>query len=495
MKNTKKAVLFLLTAALTASFSSCGGEASTPADTSGEGTEAIQYETAEAIETDAAGEARVYPDLPEQTFGGREFSVLQFEGKSVHTFFEYDAESLNGELMNDAVYERNARIEEQFDVVITAKNSTAPAKDAQRMVMSGDCPYSVIADRPTDLSATSAQGIYANIDELPYIDLSKPWWSASANEAFRLGGKLFFMTGDYVLFEKQRILMTFFNRQLAQNLDMPDMYQLVRDGKWTVEVMNNYAREARADLNGDGKIEITDDCFGLISGSNTYIPYMLFGCGNTFSVRNADGSYSLALSTERMISSIEQLVVTLDADYTCYWEVISKHYDGAFHVFAEGRGLFFHEVLQGVSLIDTDIPYGVLPQPKYDESQEKYLTAVQYPYSGAIAVPATVDPEFTSLILEALSADSRYTTLPTFVTDILSVKKAPDAEASEMIALSFDNIVHDLFGAFQIGGVDTFMINNIYNGKSQKYMSSVASKEESIMKAYQKLLDKYAALE
>ena len=298
MEKTKRILSLILSILCGASvFFACGetAEPEKPADTA----------AAVSEETDA-GEEKILPDLPDVRYDGAEFKVLRwYNGEGhVHTHFEFDVDGLNGELLNDAIYQRNQLIEEQYGVTISALNSDNPANQATKDVTAGDSPYQVVSDWPTRLAEISAKGILRNIHKIPYIDVDKPWWDHNSIESYTVNDKLFFITGDYDLYDKQRVLIFFVNRTLADSLGIPVLYDTVNDGKWTIDLMNTYTELAGSDLNGDSKIDFLDDQFGMVSGSYTYMPYLLFGAGSRYSEPNADESFSLVIDNDHTVSSI-----------------------------------------------------------------------------------------------------------------------------------------------------------------------------------------------
>lgn len=486
-------ILVLLTLIIS-QFASCG---ETPVDDSNASKTGI---TTTSDET-----TRLRSDLPDTDFGGEEFKILQrYMGEGhIHNFFEYDTEQMNGELLNDAIYNRNRIIEERFNVNIIADGSSSPAQEVYPLVMAGDCDYNVIADRPVELAKHAAKGTFYSIDKLPYLNIEMPWWNANANEAFKVEGHLCFITGDYVLYEKQRLPIMLFNGNMADELRISNLYNTVTEGSWTVDLMNEYAALARNDLNGDGKMNFNDDQFGMLNGSYTYIPFMLFSMGNSFSQKADDGSFELTLTTSHMIDSIEKLGKTIFTDTTVWGEVITNNWtegDSPQSVFESGRALFYYEVVQIIRLLDCDIRYGVLPMPKYDENQKRYLTTVQYDNSGAIAVPVTLsadEVEMTGLVLEALAEESHYTTLPAFIEGILQIKKAPDKESSEILSIVFtnENIVYDMFAAYNVGNLNNFVADNLYKNHGKNYVSAMESKRNSIMGEYQKIVESFQSIE
>ena len=490
--------LWLLIAAQLFCASACSENAADPAaDPAGA---AVQTPVPSAEDAEMLPEeTEILPDLPDRTFGGEDFCVLQLslgEGH-IHSFFEYDAEELTGELLNDAIYNRNLAIESRYDVTISAEDANTPQSRLTKDVKAGDASYQAVADWPTRMASLSAEGALYNLRTVPWIDLEKPWWDGNAAEAYSVRGKQYLTTGDYVLYDKQRILIFFFNRDMADSLGIPSLYDSVWEGEWTVDKMNGCVALGTSDLNGDGKLDCMDDSFGMLSGSYTYMPYLLFGMGCTYSARDGDGGYALNICTEHTVDAIESLSESFYGDNTIWWEGVSGRTDGMWHIFEEGRGLFFHEVSQVIRLMDMDQHYGLLPQPKFDEEQEYYMTGGQSDYSAALGVPITLSGETlerTGILLEALSAMSHTTTYPTFIKEIMELKKAPDPESSEILKMIHEHIVYDLFSIFKPGNIQDIVAGNIYNKHGEGFVSTVQKSEKVIMKSFDKLLEKYDRL-
>lgn len=118
----------------------------------------------------------------------------------------------------------------------------------------------------------STQGAFMRFDKLPYVDLTKPWWNMNAGEYFRIDDKLYFMTGDYVLYEKQRLPAMMVNLSMAEDYEIEDLYAAVDEVRWTVDLMNTYAALVKGDIDGDGTMDYHNDRFGLLMGSYTYTP-------------------------------------------------------------------------------------------------------------------------------------------------------------------------------------------------------------------------------
>ncbi|MBQ3178662.1 MAG: hypothetical protein IJB52_12655 [Clostridia bacterium] len=460
-----------------------------------------EQSNSETVQTETkTAETKITPDLPDITFDGATFHLMQwYRGEGhVHNYFEYYSDELNGELLNDAIYNRNMRLQEKYDICITQNGVDAPAETVAAEVLAGSCEYHMVAAPPKNLANASRNGTFMNIHTIPYMDISKPWWNNRANEAFSVNDKLYFISGDLVLYEKQRLPVIFYNRTMTENYQIENLYDVVDAGKWTVDVMNMYANTVSNDTNGDGMLSWENDTIGFLSGSYTYIPFLLFGMENTFAPKIDDNTFNLNASSERMISSIEKIGKILYSDNVSWREeIIGKaSYTSTYQAFQEGRFLFFHEVITVLRNMEMDDAFGVLPQPKYDEAQENYLTTVQYENSGTIAVPASgKDLEMTGVILEAMAYDSSESVLPVFIENILQSKKAPDQESSKMLEIVFKNIIYDLFGAFDIGGLSGLIADNIYNKHGDGYTALIESQKVSITTDYEKLVEDYSEID
>ena len=118
MNATKKLTAWLLAAVMAASaLSACSN-----GDDSGSGeTDRAPTTTAPIEETEA--DTRIYPThLPEVTYGGYEFKMSHWMfGEGYVMTFDLDSEGENGDLINDAVYRRNTKIEDTYDAKLVVQ--------------------------------------------------------------------------------------------------------------------------------------------------------------------------------------------------------------------------------------------------------------------------------------------------------------------------------------------------------------------------------------
>ena len=105
----RKSISVILLAAILRSTAACADSGEKPEDTTGSSTSAGDTETATVTET---GRESVSDDLPTVDYGGAEFTILD----RTKYVYEFTAEEENGDILNDAVHERNRKVEDRFNV-------------------------------------------------------------------------------------------------------------------------------------------------------------------------------------------------------------------------------------------------------------------------------------------------------------------------------------------------------------------------------------------
>ena len=424
------------------------------ADNSGTATPEV---SAAAAETKTAEETRAVANLPETDFGGRTFRIFGRENKTYMQFtnFEFYSESENGEVVNDAVFERNRTVMEKYNIKITQYLTDDTTGQIKKLVTAADDAYDIAAlHNFTNISPLAAGGYLVDLNKVNYIDFSMPWWNSEVNAALSIAGKLYYTTSDYLLLDKQRTYILIFNKTIAENYSLGSLYQLAYDGKWTADAMLEMLVKVSSDVDGDGKM--TDlDSYGL--GMDSYLSFYTFytAMGGTMVGRDENDLPVLEMNTDRNISVIEkamELTCNTDISLFCndfngkvsydFWAVMSN-------VFYAGRELFmsaFPHSLKSISAeTDVSFDYGVVPFPKLDEAQEKYLTIPDNYHSMVLTIPATnTDTDFAGFMLEAMSAESTYTTLPAYYEVSCKNKYTYDKESAEMLDIIFNGITYDL---------------------------------------------------
>lgn len=450
MRSTLKKNIAMALAALmcAASLAACASDAGTkdPDITAAPSvTEASDVTTVPAETEDT----RITPNLPAANFEGHKFNVLT-KGQSSSTWFSRDiySEGITGEVISDAVYKRNKKIEEIYNFEVVETGSKDPANDAKNSIMAQNDEYDMICIRLKDhITSLITQGYLHNLHNLELMDLSQPYYDQSAMEYLSMGNKLFAVTGDLLTMDNDATRCVLFNKSLFNNLQLSDkiggsLYDAVNNGKWTLDMLELCSTAATADLNGD-QIMDSQDQWGMANEQfNTLALYNSAGFVLFEKDPNTDFPKYTA-NTEQSITALQRIIPLINAEHSLFY---SNAYEQVHPYFKEGKILFHLAQLAEVTLYRAmEFDFGILPLPKYNEEQERYYSPVTAYGSNCISVPITAgNLDRTATIIEALSCESMYTVTPAYYEVALEGKMLRDEESTEMLDIILDTAMFEL---------------------------------------------------
>ena len=467
-------------------------------------TESAPTETQTAAITE---EPREYADLPEKDFGGAEakiFIAYNVEGGTVNfgvSKNEFGAHEENGDVVNDARYKRNAIVEEQFNVsvvdydyniennLLTHVHDTARST-VDKLIMAGDNDYAFMLLPGYTVCKMAQESSLQDLYSMPYLDLEKSWWDQKANADLTIMDRLFYTTGDISTADNDATCTVLFNKVVAENYDLPDIYQLVLDGKWTLEQFYTLCNDVSRDLNGDGKYDETDQ-YGAMVWDDIAMA-VVNSTGDKCASTDDTGNVILTLNNERTVNALQKYVEFGRDTSQCfqYQRAVDTSDTVAINMFSGNQVLFFMQLMQIVpKLRDMEADFGIIPFPKYDESQDSYYNTVGSWHSVFFCMPiGTADPEMSSIIAEALACEGKYNVTEAYYDTNLKTKAARDEQSSAMLDIIFETRVYDLGWYYQFGGYNEEVMNLVRLNHSAKEFTSMYTKlEKRALKEVDKL--------
>ena len=143
---------------------------------------------------------------------------------------------------------------------------------------------------------------------------------------------------------------------------------------------------------------------------------------------------------------------------------------------------------------DYDVEFGILPYPKYDESQKDYISL---DWGGLMSVPSSVtDPELVGAAMELFAWESENEVIPAYYDLVLAGKLSRDKDSSSMLDIVFDSIAYEIGGnyfGFSNGFNDLFYalprlaVSDKSSDFSSLYEKHSKSAEKEIEKFYKAL--------
>ncbi len=476
MKNIRISAL-LLTLLMT--LASCGG---TPADNPSQTSAGESGETTPEVTT------ALIESFEKRDFSGMTFTIMARPVNKADVD-QIAPDSMNGEVVNDAVYKRNLTVSDYYSAKIEWKECEENdyVNIFTNAVLAGDDEFQFAAVHVTQAGSLAAREVLAELNTIPFIDMTNPWWNQTARENLTVKGKTYIAQNDIPTY---RVIcmnhVMYFNKTIAEKYQTPDIYALIRDGKWTLDKLAELAKPATTDLNGDDKMD-ENDLWGFITTSGS-TSIFLPSCNQPIMKTNSDGIPTLALNTPKMATIVEKLYKLCIESGDTLFDKINKELEFC-KLFTEGHGLFYNGYVADMNIMrDMKDEYGLIPAPKFDEAQENYYTLIQG-NSDLVVVPASLPEdkyEFVGLMTEALAAISYTDVRPAIYEDALKGKYMRDTDSQEMLDLITRNIVID-FGMVNNVGF-AFPIWNILEEKSANFASWYAARESNAIAENEKLI-------
>ncbi len=472
---------------------SCGDGAQEGTVTTDAAADSVTAEINTEELTEMQKRALMKDDLPETSFDGKQFRISTKEG----TLYEIDIEEETGDLIDDALYARNRRIEERFNVeivpIITSAGDLSTHVNAvKQSILASDDAFDLAATYVYTSGSLVTEGYYLNWLEMPYNDMSKPWWINGVNENFRVGDAMYTAVGDMCLSTLQLTYGMFYNRTKGLDYDLNEkIYERVFDGTWTLDYFMTLIADVYTDLNGDG-VRDKDDFYGFTAENATNLDIYTFAFDIPIVSRDENDMPQLVMNTEKTVAAIEKI-------NALYWEttgtfIPTGDYSLPITMFANGHALFTTTYLMQAfsSFREMTDDYSILPYPKWDENQEKYMTGAMDNYS-VLGIPITVtDIEMVSIITEALNIESYKTLYPTYYEQALQNKYARDTESIEMIDMLMQGRTFDFSTLFTTNmNFMSTLFRDVINAKTMNFASQYKRREKEALKGLEDVLEAY----
>jgi hypothetical protein len=441
---------------------------------------------------------RLYPDVPIRDFEGYVFRALYWTvgGWDWRRSKDIYAEEGTGDTIGDAVYKRNLTISENYNVKFELEEIDAGQLNnrLRQNTQAGDDVYTIVCQVQTSMADLIMSGALYNMFNIPYIDLSKPWWDQNSVKDYSFANKLYIVSSDITINDKDGTAAMAFAKQAAIDNNVPNLYEMVLNGTWTVENFYNSYKGVARDLNGDSKMD-EEDFWGVLGGRDLLTTFFSGSGAKILSKDENDMPY-LSVMSDRNMAVLERLFDLCAESDTFYNHHTMGTDDAQFQdLFEEGHGLYHWIRLDSVSdMRASETDFGILPIPKWDEAQERHYSVVSVYTSSLMSVPSiTQDFERTGILLEALAAESKYTLMPAYYDVALKTKFTRDEESSAMLDIIINNRIFDLGDLLNPGGMreQILQINMV---KTFKFASTYTKAEKAAVKALDKLIDQIEKL-
>jgi hypothetical protein len=296
------------------------------------------------------------------------------------------------------------------------------------------------------MSTMMYSGLFHNLNDVEPINFDHSWWMKDIPGTYGIGDYVYGVMGDISRSYYAYLGLIALNTSLAENFGVQsahgDLYQMVYDGKWTLDKMIEIGT-AYGEDNGDGVMTVGDDVFGFIGhGVNTRL--FLFSFGHELITLNdtADGVVIPNALDEKTINSYEKLYSILPkagtgASPNCAYGVDASTYAA----FADDKLLMYTATFSDLgneTIRNMASEYMLLPMPKYDEAQGDYITPFATGVAMALIPVTAADADNSAMVMEYMGYFGEKNIVPVYIEQTLKLKYASDPQVMEMVQYIID---------------------------------------------------------
>lgn len=461
-----RALCVLLLLSLVAVFAACNTEDEPSGNSSGN-----------AGNTPDATSAPLFSNLPDTTFNGEDFVVLvNGDCYDQYASAEVLPQETSDTGLQDAVKTRNDLIEERFGVTIKEFRTETQAdmvSNIRTNAMSGVSEYDLVMPYMSEAASLAMEGYFFDLAKMEHIHLNESYYDQGAVSGLSVTGRNYFATGDLSLLSFACTHAMIFNKDMIAENGLENPYELVQNGEWTIDKLQEMARKVTAESDGVSGWGYTDTYGFLVNGN--FASSMFVGAGHRFTSKNDNDEPIISINDSGAVTTIEKITALInDKGATAQIVEGSDFYTSAV---AAGKNVWTaaNEVVanktvlfRAIALIDVfdmgqyECSFGVLPTPKLDTAQSQYYNRVSTLYASCVAIPVNVkDPTMSAVITDALMQASTDTIKKAYFEVIMKGRKIADPESEEMLDIIFDSRVYDLGSIYNWGGANEYDTNSI----------------------------------
>ena len=382
------------------------------------------------------------------------------------------ADELDESTVDIKTLERDQRLKSQLGLELYIEQTGSGIADMEGQVgtalAAGESDFDVLAGYQYYGIGMAAKGYLLNLADLAvdgadYIDMEANYWGKAFNDNMSYKGAYYWITGDIALRYIGGMYCTYVNSAIyTAKLEGThgSIYEIAKNGKWTIDLMTTMASACYED-NGSTPGEADDeDTFGFGWEACDMIDGIALGCGAQFAYKDpSTGDISIVFANKHNYDISTKLNnLAVGKEYSR--EFANNDNQNIMPAFAQGTVAFtVNKLFQSEVYLEEMDDFYIIPAPKFDESQETYITSIHDGVTIFGITNCTSKVRQAAAALEFLCAYSHELVAPEYYEGALKGRYTRDPQAAEMIDLIHSNVTTDFAIAW---GASINNIGHIY---------------------------------
>ncbi len=434
----------------------------TPADTT------TESKPADTTAPDKPVDPEIKVEVPDDlNFSDRADNTVVFFVRSNGDIFKNEICSEDTkDTLYKAIHDRNIDVETRLGVTIkqieqpgsetTSAEWRAWNETLSTSVLTNTGDYDAAAVHSYCGAVLTFENIFADLtmlgeDDGGYLDLAKPWWNQNSIDALAVEGSLYMVGGSMLITETARAYALLFNKDLFDlkfpEEDYANLYTMVNNETWTVDKLIGYVSKVWDDVNSSGEKD-DGDIIGFAWETSPTVNTWCYALGLTPVERSQYGQLSLSYHNDPNIIPAFEYVQKL---YSPEAEGVMGGTKWKETSLQAGTQLFSVAYIEkGQDMRNTNINYGVLPLPMFDEEQGYYRTNT-VGHVSMLTVCSNLPDDRVPMVtatIELMAAESYENVIPAYYSKVLHGVYSKEEQDANMYDMILDSITFDFAGCY-----------------------------------------------
>ena len=446
MKRFARLIAFLLSlVTLLGMFAACANTGDTTVTTAGSVSTDGPGEATEAATT--VEETLYAPDDLDESYNfGETITIYMWDDWRMTEFYAEET----GDLIDDAIYHRNERVATRLGITFEFVEEPGDSGDYSSWITkaendwAADNDYDIYAGYSRATPLLTLKNMCANLLEQEAFSVEKPWWPEALTTECTINDKLYFCTGDIATSMLWYMVAFMYNKELyANNISTEKTpMDMVDANEWTLQNFLALVQDIYVDTDQNGEKDKND-----FYGSSIYttdIDSFMIGAGITSLEKTEDGGLRISekWNSQRCADICETVgnALKLPGIFGTTSRTPFRnqqtifHMDRVFNIPGTDSG-------DGTPL---EFNVGVVPVPKFDETQTSYKTNLGNPFT-IYAVNAQSDALVATVTtLEAMASENYRSVTPAVFEVAMKVRYTDDPQVAEMFDILKENVSFDV---------------------------------------------------
>ena len=420
---------------------------------------------------DGETESDFIDSLGDRDYGDDTFLISALD---LYDYEVYAAED-SKEVLDEEVYTRNKKIEDRFHIRMDYDWSVYDGTHdthidhIRRVYNSGSDTFDIamLFVYKAGILVTGSMLYDLRLD-IPYVkdslnnmgdpEKSVPWWSEDINTAFTVNGCQYVGVSDFCITAMNMTYAMLFNKQIdtdnniSKSLGYESMYDIVRQGDWTIDLMRSMVKDRYEDSTTTGgtvgAVDVETDSFGFLCDTSTALDQFAPALNIQYVINNGVDTPELFTMDGRTVQAfgdVYDLFLGPGNGAKCF----AGGADTApiISAFTEGRSFMVALPIYRLSeeaAHDMEDDFGIIPYPKA-EGQAEYHSGTVDNYSVICVLSALLPDrlELVGTMIEALSAETNNSVIEPYYNLVVTHKDTRDPDSVEMLKIIMDGRLYD----------------------------------------------------